>query len=365
MKHIYKRGDSWYYQFTVKGKRFQGSIGDVSRAIAGEVAEKKRVEALEGKLVERPIKSPLLGRHDAEKDQFSDAAGEYMAYYNQNHKPSSTDRWRSALLHLCRAFGSKRLDEISPFALESYKAERKGAGAADATVNRELACLRNLYNMGIKWGWVLENPVAAGKVSKFRENNGRDRFVTLEEQAALLTHCDEKLSAFVLAALDTGFRAGELQSLRWLDVDFQRRSVSVASGYTKNGDPRTNPMTERLEQALREWKKASKGNAGGLVFGPYRYREPYERARGDAGMGKDVVFHTLRHTYITRLVSAGVDIRTVQELAGHKTIGMTMRYAHLAPANKRRAVNLLDAEVTANVTTGDFGQTAEQAVSSL
>jgi integrase len=148
-------------------------------------------------------------------------------------------------------------------------------------------------------------------------------------------------------------------------VDFQRRSVSVASGYTKNGDPRTNPMTERLERVLREWKIASKGDGRGLVFGPYRYREPFERARNAAGLGKEVVFHTLRHTYISRLVSAGVDIRTVQELAGHRTIAMTMRYAHLAPANKRRAVSLLDAEVTANVTTGDFGQTAEQAVSSL
>jgi integrase len=77
---------------------------------------------------------------------------------------------------------------------------------------------------------------------------------------------------------------------------------------------------------------------------------------------KDVVFHTLRRTYISRLVSAGADIRTVQELAGHKTIAMTMRYAYLAPAHKRRAVGLLDAEVGAKVTTVDFsraGKTTE------
>ena len=77
MKHIYKRGDSWYYQFTVKGKRFQGAIGEVSKAIATEVAEKKRVEALEGRLVERPIKAPLFGHYDAEKGQFTDAVEEY------------------------------------------------------------------------------------------------------------------------------------------------------------------------------------------------------------------------------------------------------------------------------------------------
>ncbi|HUI07268.1 MAG TPA: tyrosine-type recombinase/integrase [Verrucomicrobiae bacterium] len=362
MKHIYKRDKSWYFQFTVKGKRYQGAIGEVSKAVAREVAEKKRVEALEGKLIERPIKSPLLGRHDAEKDQFSDAAGEYMAFYCQNHKASSTQRWRSALLHLCGAFGSKRLDEISPFAVESYKSQRKEAGAADATVNRELACLRNLYNMGLKWGWVTDNPVGAGKVKKFRENNRRERWLTLEEEAALLDHCDQRLKTFVLAAVDTGFRAGELQSLRWTDVDFQRGNVAVASGYTKNGDPRTNPMTKRLEQALRDWKQGH-SNGDGLVFGEYRYREPFERARNAAGLGKDVVFHSLRHTYISRLVMAGVDIRTVQELAGHKTIMMTMRYTHLAPSQKRRAVNVLDDEiaagVTAKVTTVDFARAGQ------
>jgi integrase len=130
-------------------------------------------------------------------------------------------------------------------------------------------------------------------------------------------------------------------------------------------------MTKRLEQVLRDWKVVAGSNGDGLVFGEYRYREPFERARDAAGLGKDVVFHSLRHTYISRLVMEGADIRTVQELAGHKTITMTMRYSHLAPAQKRRAVELLDklydreisAEVTAKVTTVDFSQAGQLAVS--
>lgn len=78
-------------------------------------------------------------------------------------------------------------------------------------------------------------------------------------------------------------------------------------------------------------------------------------------------FHTLRHTYISRLVLAGVDIRTVQELAEHKTITMTMRYSHLAPQHKRRAVDILEgeiaSEVTAKVTTASFAQVARVAAS--
>lgn len=357
MKHIYKRGDSWYYQFTVRGKRFQGSIGEVSKAVAREVAEKTRVAALEGKLVERPLKAPFLGQRDATTGQFGGAAGEFLAYYKENHKPSSTKRFGDCLVKLCAEFGGKRLDEIHPFLIERYKNRRKEEGFADATVNHDLRCLKHLFNMGIKWGWVRDNPVR--QVKLFRENNARLRFLTLEEEMDLLRQCDQQLKTFVLAAVDTGFRAGELMALRWQGVDFQRSNVSVASGYTKNGDPRTNPMTRRLAEVLREWKIASKGGGDGFVFGVWRYREPFERARDAAGLSKDLCFHSLRHTYISRLLMAGADVRSVQELAGHKTITMTMRYAHLAPQHKRRVVGLLEAEitagVTANLTTSDFG----------
>ncbi|MGO9246870.1 MAG: tyrosine-type recombinase/integrase [Verrucomicrobiia bacterium] len=360
MKHIYKRGGSWYYQFTVKGKRFQNAIGEVSKAVAREVAEKKRVEALEGRLVERPIKAPLFGQYDAEEGQFTDSAEKYLDYYRQQHKPRSALRMHTAMVSLCRAFAGKRLDELHPFLIERYKTQRKEAGFADATVNRELACLKNMFNLAIKWGWVRDNPVR--QVKLFRENNARLRWVTLDEETALLEHCDQRLKTFVLAAVDTGFRAGELLSLRWQDVNFQRGSVSVASGYTKNGEPRCNPMTKRLAQALQEWKAASKGSGDGLVFHDWRYREPFERARDAAKLGKDVIVHSLRHTYISRLIMAGADVRTVQELAGHKTITMTMRYAHLGPKQKRRAVEVLEneiaAEVTANLTTVDFGRVA-------
>jgi len=121
-------------------------------------------------------------------------------------------------------------------------------------------------------------------------------------------------------------------------------------------------MTKRLGQSLQEWKAASNGSGDEFVFVAWRYREPFERMRAAAKLGKDVIVHSLRHTYNSRLIMAGADVRTVQELAGHKTIGMTIRYAHLAPEHKRRVIGLLDAEVTAKVTTVDFGRTQTIAV---
>ncbi len=114
-------------------------------------------------------------------------------------------------------------------------------------------------------------------------------------------------------------------------------------------------MTKRLEQAWWEYKDTAGNRADGLVFGPQQWRKAFEGAKKLAGLGKDVVFHSLRHTYISRLFMAGVDIRTVQELAGYRTITMTTRYAHLGPEQEKQAVARLDSEVTANLTTVPFG----------
>ena len=220
--------------------------------------------------------------------------------------------------------------------------------------------LKNLFTMAVRWNRVSKNPVK--QVKLFSENNGRQRWLTLDEEAELLKNCDHQLKTLVMLALDTGFRASELRSLSWQSIDFQHGNIAVASGYTKNGEPRNNPMTRRLEEALRQWKAVCNGSE--LLFGSYRYRRPFVKARDAAGLGKDVCFHTLRHTYISRLILAGANIRTVQELAGHKTITMTMRYSHLGPAHKRQAVELLDAEVTAKVTTVDFRAGQEIVVNS-
>ena len=127
-------------------------------------------------------------------------------------------------------------------------------------------------------------------------------------------------------------------------MDFKEKTISVASCYTKNGDPRSNPMTKRLTEMLTILKGTGEVNRDSQVFGPYRYHKAFWKARDAATLGKDVVFHTLRHTFISRLVMAGVDLRTVKKFAGHRDIKMTLRYSHLAPEQKRRAIAHLELE---------------------
>lgn len=147
------------------------------------------------------------------------------------------------------------------------------------------------------------------------------------------------------AALHTGFRASELRSLTWQDVDFRRRTITVRAGYAKNGESRTVPMNEVLTTTLKAVKLHNVD--GERVFcsrqgTPYRsFRTAFERAACLAGV-VDFTFHDLRHTFASRLVMAGMELPTVKELLGHKDISMTMRYAHLSSDHKQAAVKKLE-----------------------
>jgi integrase len=233
---------------------------------------------------------------------------------------------------------------------------QKEEGRSEVTINRKLACLKNLFTMAIKWGKVSENPVK--QVRLFREDNGRTRFLTEEEEDRLLENCRTELRSIVIAALHTGFRKSELLSLTWGNADFQSRRITVKAAYAKNGEACSVPMTSLLTETLKTIR--IDGAPAAPVFRARdgsRYRDistAFATAVQRAGI-TDFKFHDLRHTFASRLVMAGVDLATVKELMGHKHITITLHYAHLAPGHKRSAIAVLDrvgAKVPSIFTTG-------------
>jgi integrase len=352
---LYQRGKSWYYDFQYRGGRYTGCIGPASRTVAKEILAKKKAEAVEGRY-ELPSKksSPRL-------DEF---AMEYFAYYQANRKPRSLQRHQTSYRALQSTFGHQRLSDISPLAVERYKRHRKEEGVSGVTVNRELAFLKHLFGKAMEWGKVNENPVK--KVRLYREDNARTRFLT-DEEASLLACCGPQLKPLVVTALNTGFRASELLSLTWADVNFRRGGVTVRAGYAKNGEARSVPMNNTLTMLLKSGRlQAAEGER---VFRnrhgqPYRsFRTAFERAVRQAGI-QDFTFHDLRHTFASRLVMAGVDLPTVKELLGHKDITMTLRYAHLSSDHKQTAVGKLEqftAKVPAILTTSPVSRTGDSA----
>jgi integrase len=155
-------------------------------------------------------------------------------------------------------------------------------------------------------------------------------------------------------ALHTGLRLSEQYRLAWDCIDFERRTLTIP--LSKNSELRHVPLNDDAIAALRAARKCCNDQPfvflnryGQRLVSPREWFDPAVKA---AGL-KDFTWHCLRHTFASRLVMAGVDLRTVQELMGHKTIQMTVRYAHLAPKHQLAAVQRLCDTGTAYVAPSD------------
>jgi len=178
------------------------------------------------------------------------------------------------------------------------------------------------------------NPVRKESVSRFPENPAKNRFLSDDEQQALLSSCREaawgKLYLLVLLGLTTGARKGELMGLKWSDVDFEKRTALVA--VSKNGKPKFLPLTQPVILELIKFRE----NTDFLIFcstvsrtTPYDVRKLWLNALKISGIGH-IRFHDLRHTAASNLVRHGRTLFEVSTLLGHSSTSITGRYAHLA-----------------------------------
>lgn len=241
---------------------------------------------------------------------------------------------------LAAEFGSRPADQVTPQEIERGLAKL----AADhdwrpATINRYKAFLSLAFRLGVENGKIAANP--ARMVRQRREDNGRIRWLTAEEEdrlrAVIRQDCPEHEPELDLA-LHTGLRQGNQYSLRWSDVDLARRQIVI--GRAKNGRPHYVPInTAALDALLRlkalagesEWVIVNAETASRYKGKPRRNpRNWFEHCVKRAAI-PGFTWHCLRHTVASRLIMAGVDLRTVQELMGHRTVQVTCRYAHLAP----------------------------------
>ncbi len=202
--------------------------------------------------------------------------------------------------------------------------------------------MRNALNFAVReWEWLERNPFERVKIEK--PHNQVERWLIPEEEQKLLDSSPAWLKELIIFAINTGTRRDEMLSLKWSEVDFSRRVLTLL--VTKNKEKRTVPMNEVVSELL---KAKSKGSTSEYAFGSETGTKMDGRnllrafyvARKKAGL-EDVRWHDLRHTFATRLVQAGIDLYTVKELLGHKTLTMTMRYAHHYPESLRRGVDVL------------------------
>jgi integrase len=197
-----------------------------------------------------------------------------------------------------------------------------------------------MFNKAIHWGYLTQNPLH--DVQDFKEPPGRVRYLTDVEVEILLNSCYGHIKSIVIVALNTGMRKGEILNLEWRDVDLRNRLIIIRN--TKNNESRTIPINEILYETLTLLGHTTDeqyvfANRNGNPFGDVR--TSFRNALKRAGI-EDFRFHDLRHTFASKLVMRGVNIRTVQTLLGHKDIAMTMKYSHLSDAHLKEAVKKLE-----------------------
>jgi len=324
---VFKKGNNYYIDYYVRGRRRREKIGPNKRQ-ASLVLQKRKVQIAEGKFLD-------LTRE--EKISFEDIAKEYIEVYS---KPNKRSFWRDeiSVKHLSSQFEKRFIQEITPLNVEKYK-QKRIKEVSPATVNREITCLKHIFNKAKEWGKIKDNQISSVKL--FKEQNARIRYLEKEEIEKLTKTCPDYIKPIVMVALNTGMRKGEILSLKWKDIDFRNRIIYILQ--TKNNEIRKIPMNDIIFRTLLKVRKNPKSS---YIFckkdgSPYRdIRGGFTNALKKAGI-KDFRFHDLRHTFASHLVMAGVDLKTVQELLGHKTFAMTLRYSHLSSDHKRRAIDIL------------------------
>ena len=200
-RNLKQINDKWYVDFTFKGKRIRQFAG-YTKAQARNTLAKLRIEFLDERL---GFKKPGQG----EAVPFEKFAEDFIELYAKQNK-RSWKRDELSLNKLKAFFMGETLQSIGPEKIERYKAMRK-AEVSPATVNRELACLKTLFNKAVEWAKAETNPAA--KVKKFRENNARERILSPEEARRLIECAGPGIQPVLIVALNTGMRRGEILSL--------------------------------------------------------------------------------------------------------------------------------------------------------
>ena len=326
---ISKSGMWWIRYADGSGRIRREKVGNRSAAL--QLYQKRKTQVLQGEKLPENFRAKSV--------LFSEMAYNALGWAKTHKLSYGDDVIR--MKRILGAFGTRTAESITSQDIERWFAEQTWK---PATFNRYKALFSLVYRLGISASKVKVNPARAVKTRT--ENNARTRFLSKEEETRLrqqiAEQCPQRLPEFDIA-LHTGLRRSEQYGLTWGCVDLERRILTIPR--SKHGGTRYVFLNDTSLAALQILWKFPSGT--GRVFSSgytsessYGAREWFEKCL-EAAKVENFTWHCLRHTFASNLVMRGVDIRTVQELMGHKTIQMTLRYAHLAPQHQLAAVQRL------------------------
>ncbi len=326
------------------GKLVWERCGWASEGWTPEAAQRRRYELLEQ---DRSGEYKPKVQRQADKLTFGILMDKYYLPWAEENKSRLRDDKSRYKNWLESRFANKTLQAIAPLDIERVKKDMRDKKKSEATVRQVLCLVRQAYNKALQWGlWNGQNP--CNGVTFPTPNNQRQRFLTHQEADLLfaaLTKRSPQVSRIAKLSLYSGMRLGEIFSLSWSNVDLEHGILTVLD--TKNGESRPIFITDQIKAVLDE---LTRGGPDEPLF-KTRFGQPvawlskaFHDMVDDLGLNKGiedrrekVTFHTLRHTFASWSVMAGVPLFVVGKALGHKTTVMTQRYSHLSPDSQKAA----------------------------
>lgn len=370
-ENIYKRKDGRWEGRYIKSRTGTGKpvYGYVYAKTYREVKAKLREKALSYNT--QPVVSVA-----ASPALFSEVASDWFTNIGLQAKESTRNKYHNILYdYILPAYGERTLDSITYDFIESHcnfllvSGGKKGHGLSAKTVTDVLSVIRNILKFAIRKGMYV--PCDGSSIQVKRKDKSM-RVLSRTEQEQLCKHLlaePEPCNIGILICLFTGLRVGEICALRWEDVSFSDQTIHVhhtlqrVQNKSGNGPKtrivvttpksacsiRTIPIPDELNEVLATHKKSSVGYL--LTNDEYRFIEPrtmqnwFKKALRLSGI-ESANFHATRHTFATRCIELGFDVKSLSEILGHATVNITMnRYVHptleLKKENMKKLSSLL------------------------
>ncbi|MDW7997824.1 MAG: site-specific integrase [Thermodesulfovibrio sp.] len=347
---LVKRGNIWWIDIYHNGKRIRFST---------KTSDRKKAEEIYSKVLFGLNEATLKSQVEAESEQSVGQKESHISYeefYEKHYLPWCSKRQayygsmkKYFLNVLPDWFKNLQLNQIGTKEVEYLQNFFIEKNYSIATCNRYISILKASLSKAETWNLITEQRLKSiRRVRPLRGETKRLKYLSKEEIQRLLSCCDEHLYPIVVVALNTGMRKGEILNLKWQNIDFKNEIILLDK--TKNDERREIPMNNTLKLLFKKLYSQRKLHTDYIFVNPETGRKYVDLKRSFASACRkaglqDFRFHDLRHTFASQLVMSGVDLKTVQELLGHKSLTMTLRYAHLSQAHKKEAVKTLETKI--------------------